>query len=155
MRIGYEDCARRQIERNCGWSRILRAQRKRRWRGRNDLGGAVWKIAAGAAESPLPEVVKHAGASAQRGSPIGPFTNLPREPDPGCNVSIGGLIERRAARGQGYRRWMIQSGDSKRIVRAILPLDRRINLPSQAIGQRESGMDFPRVLAVEREVMRD
>src|SRR5262249_39083380 len=89
----------------------------------------------------------------QRRIPMSYTSKLISESNSRREISISGCIERSAARRQGNRRWIIQSSHGKRIVGGMLALERRINLPPQAIGHGQSGRDLPGVLAVERKVL--
>src|SRR5580704_3578584 len=108
MRVGDKDDGNGWVQGNGRGGRIVRAQWKRRGHRADDLGCAVWKEAGDAAERALAQIVEDAETSSDRGTPILFFaTQLIRQSHPRCNVSIGRLVERSAARGQGHGRWIV------------------------------------------------
>src|SRR6202011_5428587 len=88
------------------------------------------------------------------GFPIPYAVELIGESQSGCYVSIGGLIEQSTAGRQGHRSWVIKAHNCEWVVQQILALQRRIDVPPQAIRQSQSWGDFPSILAIKREVLR-
>src|SRR6266852_8633398 len=113
----------------------------------------VWKVARGSSERSLPKIVKDTETCAEGAAPIRSRTQLPGEPQSRSHIAIGCLVERSSARRQGDRRRTIQARHGEGIVRRVLASERRIDVPPQPVSQRESGGDFPGVLAVQREVL--
>src|SRR5207248_1402590 len=136
-----------------GWSRrkgrrggVLRTQRERRsW---NNLGSYVREVARHSSERTVSQVVENSESSAEHGRPIRSLTELIRDSHARRNVCMGCLIQLSAARRQGDCRWIVQARYRERLVRQVLALKGRINLPSQSIRRGQPRRDFPRVLAI-------
>src|SRR5215471_20237430 len=101
MWVGHDDCGNGWIDGKSRRSSVLRTQRKRG--GRNDLVGAIGKVAGHSSERTRPKIVKHTEAGAENGAPIRSPTQLISESQPWRHISIGCMVERSAARGQGCR----------------------------------------------------
>src|SRR5687767_10869147 len=108
MRIGKEHCCSRQLCRQCRRSSVLRTKRKRRER--EILVDNVREKARHASERSVSEIVEDPETCAQRRAPISYSTELISKSDSRSNVSVDRFIQRRAARRECHRRWIIQPG---------------------------------------------
>src|SRR6266850_1371777 len=137
-----------------GWrSRVLRAKRERYKR--KAPAGTEGKGAGSAPRGALPKIVKHSETCAQDGRRIRCLAELPGESHSWRYVSVRCVIKWSAARGQGDRCRIADARHGEGIAGRILALQRRINVPPQAIGDCPARRDFPSVLAIERKVLRE
>ncbi len=153
MRVGNDNVWSGWIGRE-GWrSRVLRAKRERYKR--KVPAGTEGKGAGSASQGALPEIVKHSETCPQHGTRIRRLPELVGEAGPRRNVSICGVVQRSAARGQGDRCRIVHAHDREWIAGRILALQGRISVQPQAISDGQSRRDFPSILAIERKVLRE
>src|SRR5262245_50057600 len=99
------------------------------------------------------KIIKPSESCAEPSAAVPSLRNLISQAQPRRYVSISCLGKRSAARREGYRRRVVESHDGERIVRRVLTLYGRIDVPPQAISQCQSRRDLPGVLAVQGEVL--
>src|SRR5262249_46417759 len=97
---------------------------------------------------PVAEVVKNSSPSTKHGLPIRRLADLVSNPESRRHIAISGLIEGCAAWREGNCRGSFQARYRKGLVRRALSLERRIQIPPQAIGQRDPISNLPRILPV-------
>src|SRR6516225_1199138 len=133
------------------WRRSIR-RTKRKCDQHKTLGGTVRKEGRRSSEPALAQIVKDSKACPQHGAPIRCLRKLTCNSQSRRHVSIGCLVERSATGRERDRRWIVQARHGDRIVCRVLALRRRIDIPSQAISERESRCDPPGILTIKRKV---
>src|SRR5262245_26290971 len=77
-----------------------------------------------------------------------------RDAEAGCDVTVGGFVKSRPAWRECHRRRIVEANHGEWIVRGIYTLQRRIDLPSQPVSNRQLRQHAPRVLTVQRDILR-
>src|SRR5262249_32733473 len=102
----------------------------------------IRKMAGNARKRALAKIVESPKTCANDALPAGSARQLISDAHARSDISVGWVIKRSAARGQGNCRGIGQASHSEGLVRQVLTLEWWIDVPAQSISQRESRRHF-------------
>src|SRR5262249_34971285 len=115
---------------------------------------AVWEKAGNTSKRTLAKIVKRSESCPEDRAPTRTLLKLIRDTCSRRHVAVSCFIKGSAARRQSHGGGIGQPNHSEGIVCRVLAPKRWIDVPPQPVSDCHSRCDFPGVLAVKREVLR-